>query len=188
LSDIRPSRAEGEDALDLRLLVLRAEIEVEPILDDLAIRNLPEEDLRRDVDLAAPLGRLDDVLLVALEGDAPSQSLRPEACETLAVGAVDDNGLDPDVHEPTIRGTPLVSNGRVRGSPSTVTAQERAVEIGSASLTGVRGRVAKSVAKPIARRTGLTREQVEAIIGFLILAYGIYQVVRPLVRASRRTT
>ncbi|HET6790325.1 MAG TPA: hypothetical protein VFI35_01910 [Actinomycetota bacterium] len=52
----------------------------------------------------------------------------------------------------------------------------------------MRGRVAKSVAKPIARRTGLTREQVEAIIGFLILAYGIYQVVRPLVRASRRSS
>ena len=68
-----------------------------------------------------------------------------------------------------------------------MTAKERAVEIGTASLTGMRGRVAKSVAKPIARRTGLTREQVEAIIGFLILAYGIYQVARPLVRASRRS-
>ena len=43
----------------------------------------------------------------------------------------------------------------------------KAVEIGSASLSGVRGRVAKSVAKPIARRTGLTHEQVEATIGFL---------------------
>ena len=85
-------------------------------------------------------------------------------------------------------GAAVVSDERVPGSHSNVTAQERAVEIGSASLTGVRGRVAKSVAKPIARRTGLTREQVEAIIGFLILAYGIYQVVRPLVRASRRTT
>lgn len=69
-----------------------------------------------------------------------------------------------------------------------MTAQERAVEIGRASLTGMRGRVARSVAKPIARRTGLAREQVEAIVGFLILAYGIYQVVRPLVRASRRST
>jgi hypothetical protein len=69
-----------------------------------------------------------------------------------------------------------------------MTAQERALEIGSASLTGVRGRVARSVAKPIARRTRLSREQVEAIIGFLILAYGIYQVVRPLVRAARRTS
>lgn len=69
-----------------------------------------------------------------------------------------------------------------------MTAQEKAVEIGSASLTGVRGRVARSVAKPIARRTGLTREQVEAVIGFLILAYGIYQVARPLLRAARRTT
>ena len=69
-----------------------------------------------------------------------------------------------------------------------MSAQEKAVEIGSASLTGVRGRVARSVAKPIARRTGLTREQVEALIGFLILAYGIYQVARPLVRAARHTT
>ena len=69
-----------------------------------------------------------------------------------------------------------------------MTAQEKAVEIGSASLTGVRGRVAKSVAEPIARRTGLTRQEVEAIIGFLIIAYGMYQVVRPLVRAARRTT
>ena len=67
-------------------------------------------------------------------------------------------------------------------------AEERAVEIGSGSLTGMRGHVAKSVAKPIARRTGLSREQVEAIIGFLILAYGTYQVVRPLMRGVRRTT
>ena len=68
-----------------------------------------------------------------------------------------------------------------------MSAQEKAVEIGSASLTGVRGRVAKAVAKPIAQRTGLTREQVEALIGFLILAYGIYQVARPLARAARST-
>ena len=61
-------------------------------------------------------------------------------------------------------------------------------EIGSASLTGIRGRVAKAVAKPIAQRTGLTREQVEAIIGFLSLASRIYPVVGPLMRAARRTT
>ena len=74
------------------------------------------------------------------------------------------------------------------GKLSTMRAEEKAVEIGSASLTGIRGRVAKSVAKPIAQRTGLTREQVQAIIGFLIIAYGIYRVVRPLMRAARRTT
>jgi hypothetical protein len=66
--------------------------------------------------------------------------------------------------------------------------QDTAVEIGSASLTGVRGRVAKSVAKPISQRTGLKRKEVEALFGFLILAYGIYQVVRPVLRAARRTT
>jgi hypothetical protein len=56
LPDLRTSRAEGEDALDLSLLILRAEVEVESILDDLAIRNLHEQDVRRDVNLAAPSG------------------------------------------------------------------------------------------------------------------------------------
>jgi hypothetical protein len=63
-------------------------------------------------------------------------------------------------------------------------AQDRAVEIGSRSLTGVRGRVARSVAKPIAKRTGLSREEVEAILGFLIIAWGVIQIVRPLIRAA----
>jgi hypothetical protein len=102
LPDIHTSRAEGEDALDIRLLILRAEVEVESILDDLAIRNPYEKDVRRNVDLAAPLGWLDGVLVVALEGDTPSESLRPEASEALTIGGVDDNALDPDVHEPTI--------------------------------------------------------------------------------------
>ena len=102
LTDLRSSRAEGEDALDLRLLILRAEVEVESILDHLAIRNLHEKDVRRDVDLTAPLGWLDGVLPVALKGDTPPESLRPEACEALAVGGVHDYALDPDVHAPTI--------------------------------------------------------------------------------------
>src|SRR4029453_4798289 len=41
-------------------------------------------------------------------------------------------------------GTPLVWTGRLRGKLSTMRAEEKAVEIGSASLTGMRGRVAKS--------------------------------------------
>jgi hypothetical protein len=62
---------------------------------------------------------------------------------------------------------------------------DRAVAIGNASLTGVRGRVARSVSEPVARRTRLSSEEVQAILGFLLLAYTIYRLVRPLVRAAR---
>jgi hypothetical protein len=62
---------------------------------------------------------------------------------------------------------------------------DRAVTIGNASLTGVRGRVARSVSEPVAKRTRLSREEVQAILGFLLLAYTVYRLVRPLIRASR---
>jgi len=47
---------------------------------------------------------------------------------------------------------------------------DRALAIGNASLTGVRGRVARSVSESVARRTRLSREEVQAILGFLLLA------------------
>lgn len=59
------------------------------------------------------------------------------------------------------------------------------VDIGQAALTGWRGRVARPLARPIARRTGLTQEQVEALLGLLILAYAVYRVIRPAIRAAR---
>jgi hypothetical protein len=62
---------------------------------------------------------------------------------------------------------------------------DRAVTIGNASLTGVRGRVARSVSEPVAKRTRLSREEVQAILGFLLLAYTVYRLVRPLIRATR---
>jgi hypothetical protein len=62
---------------------------------------------------------------------------------------------------------------------------DRALAIGNASLTGVRGRVARSVSEPVARRTRLSREEVQAVLGFLLLAYTVYRLVVPLVRAAR---
>jgi hypothetical protein len=66
-----------------------------------------------------------------------------------------------------------------------VSRSDPVVDIGQAALTGWRGRVARPLARPIARRTGLTQEQVEAILGLLLLAYAIYRVVRPALRAAR---
>jgi hypothetical protein len=66
-----------------------------------------------------------------------------------------------------------------------VSRSDPVVDIGQAALTGWRGRVARPLARPIARRTGLTQEQVEALLGLLILAYAVYRVIRPAIRAAR---
>jgi hypothetical protein len=63
---------------------------------------------------------------------------------------------------------------------------DQAVAIGNASLTGLRGRVARSVSEPVAKRTRLSREEVQAILGAVLLAYTIYRLARPLIRAARQ--
>jgi hypothetical protein len=61
------------------------------------------------------------------------------------------------------------------------------VTVGEAALTGWRGNVGRAIAKPIARRTPFEIEQIEAAIGFLLLAYTVYRLGRPLLEAARRT-
>jgi hypothetical protein len=60
------------------------------------------------------------------------------------------------------------------------------VTVGEAALTGWRGDVGRAIAKPIARRTRFDVEQIEAMIGFLLLAYTLYRLGRPLLDAARR--
>jgi hypothetical protein len=60
------------------------------------------------------------------------------------------------------------------------------VTVGEAALTGWRGRVGRAVAAPIARRTRFDAEQIEAVIGLLLLAYTLYRLGRPLLNAARR--
>jgi hypothetical protein len=60
------------------------------------------------------------------------------------------------------------------------------VSIGEAALTGWRGRVGRAVAKPIARRTSFDIDQIEALLGLLLLAYTLYRLGRPLIAAARR--
>ena len=60
------------------------------------------------------------------------------------------------------------------------------VNIGDAALTGWRGAAGRAIAKPVANHTRFTRAQVEAFIGFALLAYGAYRIARPLIAASRK--
>ena len=64
---------------------------------------------------------------------------------------------------------------------------QRLATFGEATLTGWRGAAGRAIARPIADRTRFTREQVEALIGLMLVTYAVYRVVRPLVRAVRTT-
>jgi hypothetical protein len=59
------------------------------------------------------------------------------------------------------------------------------VTFGEAALTGWRGAAGRAIAKPIANRTRFTQEQVEAVIGIVLVVYAVYRVIRPMVRAAR---
>lgn len=59
--------------------------------------------------------------------------------------------------------------------------------LGESSLTGVRGVVGGAIARPIAKRTRFSEEQIRVALGLLLLAYGLYRVLRPPIRALRRT-
>jgi len=60
------------------------------------------------------------------------------------------------------------------------------VTVGEAALTGWRGSVGRAIAKPIAKRTRFDIEQIEAVLGLVLLAYTVYRIGRPLISAARR--
>jgi hypothetical protein len=64
---------------------------------------------------------------------------------------------------------------------------DRMVDVGEAALTGWRGTAGRAIAKPVAKRTRFTQEQVEAAIGFALLAYATYRLARPFIAALRKT-
>lgn len=65
------------------------------------------------------------------------------------------------------------------------TAEGKALAVGQSALTGWRGKIGGAVARPVAERTRFSEEQVRAAIGFALMAYAIYRLVRPIVRAAR---
>ena len=74
------------------------------------------------------------------------------------------------------------------GTVPSMSVHDRAVAVGNASLNGMRGKVARKVSEPVARRTRLAPEEVSAILGLLLLAYTVYRLVRPMIRAAREQT
>ena len=52
-------------------------------------------------------------------------------------------------------------------------ARDAVTTLGESTLTGWRGAVGKAVARPVAKRTGFTEEQVRVALGLLLLAYGL---------------
>jgi hypothetical protein len=71
----------------------------------------------------------------------------------------------------------MTNNGQQHGA---------VVTVGEAALTGWRGPVGRAIAKPIAERTPFDVDQIEAALGLLLLAYTVYRIATPLIRAARR--
>ena len=59
--------------------------------------------------------------------------------------------------------------------------------LGESTLTGWRGAVGNAVAKPVAKRTRFTEEQIRVALGLALLAHGLYRVLWPPIRALMRS-
>jgi hypothetical protein len=64
----------------------------------------------------------------------------------------------------------------------------RTLAIGESALTGWRDKAAGAVAKPVAGHSRFSEDEVKAAIGFALLAYAIYRLLRPVVRTIRGRT
>jgi hypothetical protein len=60
-----------------------------------------------------------------------------------------------------------------------------AMDVGRSTLTGWRQPVVRTVARPVARRTRFTEEQIEAAIGLALFAFALYRLLRPVIRSIR---
>lgn len=65
--------------------------------------------------------------------------------------------------------------------------EDAVTTLGESALTGWRGSVGGAVARPIARRTRYSEQQVRAWIGIALLAYMLYRFLRPTIAALRST-
>ena len=59
------------------------------------------------------------------------------------------------------------------------------IEIGKQGLVGWRKKVGERVAGPVSERTGLSSDQVEALVGATFFALSLYYVASTAARAAR---
>jgi hypothetical protein len=57
--------------------------------------------------------------------------------------------------------------------------------LGESALTGLPGKLGGAVAKPVSKHTRWSEQQIRAAIGLALLAWALYRVLRPTVRAVR---
>lgn len=57
--------------------------------------------------------------------------------------------------------------------------------LGESALTGLPGKIGGAVAKPVSKRTKWSEQQIRTAIGLALLAWALYRVLRPTVRAVR---
>jgi hypothetical protein len=93
-----PGAAERLKPGDLGGLVGWAKIQMEPVLDGLALGNLEEYQVGRDAVLRAARWRLESDLVFLLPGTAPAQRRFPEAGDPGRVGGVQAQALDAYFH------------------------------------------------------------------------------------------
>jgi hypothetical protein len=58
-----------------------------------------------------------------------------------------------------------------------------ATALGESALTGLPGRVGGAVAKPVSKHSRWSEQQIRTAIGLALLAWALYRVLRPTVRA-----
>ena len=68
---------------------------------------------------------------------------------------------------------------KVSEDPSVVTS------LGESTLTGWHGAVGGAVARPVSRHTPWSEQQIRTAIGLALLAWALYRVIGPAVRAIR---
>ena len=102
LADVDPAGTQGLQPGDLGGLVTGPQIQVQPVLDDLALRYLQEQQVGDDAILPAPLRRLENDLAFLLERPPPAERRLPEGSDLGRVTGIDAQTLDAYIHAPTL--------------------------------------------------------------------------------------
>lgn len=63
--------------------------------------------------------------------------------------------------------------------------RQKVTDFGDASLTGWRRKIGQPVAEAVSKRTGLSAQQVRAIIGLAFLAMSIYSIAKRARRVAQ---